>query len=505
MSSLTRRFFLSSAITTGLIVATASGKPARANHHIFQHSVASADPLPTSVILWTRATPRNTEALIVTWEISRSESFNSVVQRGMSVAKLDDDHTVHVEANGLDPGTTYFYRFHCEGQTSPIGRTATAPLTAESLTFAICSCANWESGFFNAYRDIAHRDEIDVVIHLGDYIYEYGVGEMSGKLGPLRHNQPEWECTTLADYRLRYATYRTDPDLQAAHANHPWIVTWDDHEMADNAHTYSAENHQPHEGDWSARKAAALKAYFEWLPIRSDRLFRHFNFGNLLDLIMLDLRSYRAGPGSLPLPNQPPPHNLVGEEQFQWVSETLANSTAQWTVLGNSVMLAQLQVASVPAEVQPALRQLIHPEFATTVNSDMWDGYRSDRQRLLDLLAHKDGRVLIFTGDLHSEWANEILHNGKVVAFEMVGSSISAPNVDDRLFLPEVNPLSQTACYTLHQANPHIKHVELDAHGYAMATITPTSTQLRWMRVADKANPASPVAEAKYMEYFSQV
>ena len=500
MDALTRRQFLGSSIALGTLAATAQ-TPVRANHVFFQHSVASGDPLANSVILWTRVTPQQQEDLTVTWEISLTKTFESVVASGTHIATRAHDHTVHIDAQHLAPDTTYFYRFHCNGQVSPTGRTKTAPVTPDSLTFAVCSCANWESGFFNAYRDIGTRADIDAVIHLGDYIYEYGVGEYSGKLGPLRHHLPEWECTTLADYRLRYATYRTDPDLQAAHAHHPWIVTWDDHEMANNAYAHGAKNHHAADSEWLDRKSAAQQAYFEWLPIWGDRLFRHFQFGTLATLTMLDLRSFRAAPGALPLPGEPDSPAILGEAQYSWLRDTLAATNTQWTILGNSVMMAPLQLVSLPAETQPIVRTLIHPEFAATINADQWDGYRSDRESLLELLAERDGRTLVVTGDLHSEWGNLIEHHGKPVAFEVIGSSISAPNADDMLFLPETNALSQATSLAVHQANPHVKHVELDAHGYALVTITPESAHLAWLRVIDKADPWSPVVIAKEMAY----
>ncbi|MDO4761373.1 MAG: alkaline phosphatase D family protein [Corynebacterium sp.] len=528
MSTISRKNFLrtaalasASSMFTRAFTADAQQHHSNAPHAVFCHGVASGDPLPTSVVLWTRVTPEP-EAfpgsgrgpdVPVRWEIARDLDFSSVVASGNTLATSASDHTVHVDPFTLEPDTLYFYRFHALGQVSPIGRTRTAPAAnadVEQLRIAVCSCANWESGYFSAYRDLAERAQaglIDIAIHVGDYIYEYERGKMAGKLGAVRAHQPPWETVSLADYRLRYGTYRTDPDLQAAHAAVPWVVTWDDHEIADNAYRDGAKNHQPHEGDYSLRRRNAMQAYFEWQPLRAGNpsegghLYRRLNFGQLAELVMLDLRSYRASYGDIRWLTGTNAPDVMGGEQFAWLERQIATSTASWRLVGNSVMLAKLELVAVPHEVRTALQEMIGHDVRTPVMSDQWDGYTSDRERLLSMLSSLDSRTVFFTGDIHSEWGNEIVHNDAVVAAEMVCTSVSAMNVDDYLFLPEFNPLSTTAQQHIMQANNHVKHVQLDAHGYCIATITKNWVEMAWLRVANKADPHSAVTVAAQMRY----
>ena len=273
----------------------------------FLHSVASGDPLPDSVILWTRVTPDRDSLpgsglgpdVTVRWDIATDTGFGDIVGTGTAVATAEHDHTVHIDVTGLAPDSIYYYRFivldgEHRGATSPIGRTKTAPAydsSPDSITFATASCANWECGYFSAYRDMAQRGysgELDLVVFLGDYIYEYATGEYAGKSGISRPHHPQWEITTLEDYRIRYGTYRTDPFLQAAHASTPWVVTWDDHETANNSYATGAENHtdNPAEGIWGTRRDNAQRAYFEWLPVRvtmdspEKHIYRSFQYGD---------------------------------------------------------------------------------------------------------------------------------------------------------------------------------------------------------------------------------
>lgn len=523
---MTRRTFIQSTLAAGAATCVAGGigtamATGELAHAVFQHGVASGDPLPTSVVLWTRVTPTAEatpgsglgDVVDVRWEVALDQNFSTIHAHGETTTSADSDHTVHIDPYGLEPATVYFYRFHALGQTSPVGRTATAPeFTAEVevLRCAIASCANWESGFFAAYRDIAERGargELDMVVHLGDYIYEYGVGEMAGKLGVLRPNQPAWETVTLADYRLRYGTYRTDAHLQAAHAAVPWVVTWDDHEIANNAYAHGAANHDDSEGDWQARRNAAMQAYFEWQPLRATNpsegghLYRHLQFGSLAELLMLDLRSYRAAPGVLQLIRGGQTPDVVGSEQFAWLQQQVETSSTSWRLVGNSVMLAKMDIIALPYEVQNAMKEMIGAPVNTPVLNDQWDGYVNDRDRLLEILGTRSGHTVFFTGDIHSEWGNEIMHNDRVVAGELVCTSISAPNVDDMLNLPDHNPVSQEAAWQLRRANPHARHVELDAHGYSIATITADAVEMKWLRVADKAQPDSEVFEAHTLRY----
>ncbi|MEO0411003.1 MAG: alkaline phosphatase D family protein [Pseudomonadota bacterium] len=264
---------------------------------LFRHGVASGDPLSDRVILWTRIThDDDAKTVPVRWEVAVSADFEAIMASGDIAAAATRDYTVKVDATGLKPGTRYYYRFTCRGQVSPTGRTMTLPVgDVASFTIASCSCANYPFGFFHVYREMAANQDIDLVVHLGDYIYEYGNNRafVPEEVPLSRAASPDKEASTLADYRLRYATYREDPDLKAAHAAHPFLVIWDDHESADDGWTGGAKNHQPEtEGPWEARRTAALQAWDEWMPTRADvrRPWRSFDFGNLARIVMLDTR-----------------------------------------------------------------------------------------------------------------------------------------------------------------------------------------------------------------------
>jgi alkaline phosphatase D len=268
----------------------------------FRHGVASGDPGEDRVVIWTRVTPEGGGDVPVAWVVARDRDLKAVVQSGEMTTNADRDYTVKVDVVGLRPNQHLFYGFLCGDKRSPVGRTRTLPRGGVSeLKIGVVSCSNYPFGFFNAYESLAKREGIDVIVHLGDYIYEYGLsgygGDVALKLG--RVPKPDVEITSLVDYRTRYAQYREEPELQTAHALCPWIVVWDDHEVANDSWNGGAENHNPEqsEGDWGARKAAAIRAYYEWLPIRDpapgqafEAINRSFQFGDLVTLIMLETR-----------------------------------------------------------------------------------------------------------------------------------------------------------------------------------------------------------------------
>ena len=499
----------------------------------FLHSVASGDPLPDSVILWTRVTP-NRDSLpgsglgpdvTVRWDIATDTGFGDIVGTGTAVATAEHDHTVHIDVTGLAPDSIYYYRFivldgEHRGATSPIGRTKTAPAydsSPNSITFATASCANWECGYFSAYRDMAQRGssgELDLVVFLGDYIYEYATGEYAGKSGISRPHHPQWEITTLEDYRIRYGTYRTDPFLQAAHASTPWVVTWDDHETANNSYATGAENHtdNPAEGIWGTRRDNAQRAYFEWLPVRvtmdspEKHIYRSFQYGDLMELTMMDLRSYRdAETDAANFAN--PERTMLGSEQFRWLKNVLETSSAEWNVLGNSVMLSPMKIFTIEGnrEANRALNFVDQRTTGMAVNSDQWDGYAADRDRLLELLSKTTSKTFVVTGDIHSEWANSVIWDDKEIGAEMVCTSISAPNVDEILttylgsYHPENNSTSLLVEDTITGANPWVKHLDFDAHGYCIARLTRDQVVMDYVRVADVEtnNAATNIAVSK--------
>ena len=258
----------------------------------FYHGVASGDPLADKVIIWTRVTTQYHKTVSVQWEVSITEDFSKIDHSGIMSTDSTRDYTVKVDVSGLSPATKYYYRFISSGKTSPIGRTKTLPSVTPSLiVLGIVSCSNYEFGYFNAYHGLSDQ-ELDAILHLGDYIYEYGPDKYGDKDFTRKHLPPS-ELFTLQDYRTRYAQYRLDEGLQRAHQTHPFILIWDDHEIANNAYKTGAQNHQEGEGDYAERKAMAKQAYYEWQPIRESQnqeLYRKFSFGNLVDILMLDER-----------------------------------------------------------------------------------------------------------------------------------------------------------------------------------------------------------------------
>lgn len=452
---------------------------------LFKHGVASGDPLHDRVILWTRISLglSNQKTVPVHWRIAREPEFDTVVNEGMTFASDIQDFTVKIDAEGLQAGTTYYYQFHALGADSPVGRTRTLAIGhVDKLRIAFTSCSNFPFGYFNVYRMIAQRNDLDVVLHLGDYIYEYGNGTYGDGTALNRIPQPNAEIITLNDYRTRYAQYRLDPDLQEAHRQHPFITVWDDHETANNAWNNGAENHNPElgEGEWLDRRAAAVKAYYEWIPIRqvdkNDPLksYRKFRFGNLIDLIMLDTRLYgrdQQVANDLDPALNDPNRKLLGDEQAQWLLDSLddsKNDDIRWRVLGQQVMFGQLIVAG------------------RIFNVDQWDGYPASRTRVINHLRDNNiDNTIILTGDIHSSWAMDITDNpydssqyntqtGQgSVAVEFVTPAVTSPAIRDEV------KADQTAQYLM-ATNPHMKYVDLFHRGYVLLDIDHERTQAEW-------------------------
>jgi alkaline phosphatase D len=459
----------------------------------FVHGVASGDPQTDRVVLWTRVTgdAKAPSQAIVLWCIAEDPTFKRIVADGITQTDAQTDFTVKVDPDGLKPDTTYYYHFHTFGYDSPIGRTKTLPKKRnERLRIAFVSCSNLPYGFFNAYAAIALRQDLDAVLHLGDYLYEYANGSYGDGTAIGRIPQPDKEILTLSNYRTRHAQYKTDVDLQAVHRQNPFICVWDDHEVSNDAWKHGAENHQPDtEGDFEARKAAAVQAYFEWMPIRAQKrdksnlVYRSFRFGDLLDLIMLDTRligrdQQVADPCNAPAINDSS-RQLLGETQEQWFFGELESSAkrgARWRLIGQQVMFGQLVNVLAPG--------------ACVFNPDQWDGYAAARARVLDeLVSKKIGNVAILTGDIHSSWGNDIVPNpfnpaaydaatGKgSLAVEFVTPAVTSPGIGD----PAQAVLLAAV---LRQTHPHIKFVELSRRGYALLDITPARIQCEWYHVA---------------------
>ena len=438
----------------------------------FYHGVASGDPLSDRVILWTRITPENgaTTPQIVEWYIAEDTNFTMNVQSGVLVTDASKDFTVKVDPTGLQPNTTYYYQFRSDTLKSVIGRTRTTPVgDCDSLRFAIFSCANFEAGYFNVFAALKERNDFDALIGLGDYIYEYESGGYAPNSTVNRQWLPANEIISLMDYRARYSTYRLDDDLRDLHQQFPMIVVWDDHETANDSWMNGAENHQANEGSFAARKAAAKQAFFEWLPIRvtgetdTYQIFREIQYGDLLDLIMLDTRLHgreeQAGTtGSVVSATN---RQLLGTDQFTWLGNRLEQSTARWKILGQQVMMAPLTL------------------FGTALNGDQWDGYPAERNRVFNhILTYDIKDVVVLTGDIHSSWANDLPGTGYSsngsgsVGVEFVAPSVTSPGMD----IPG-------GAGALMLANSHIKYAELSSHGFVMLDVNKERTQADWFYV----------------------
>ncbi|NJC71488.1 twin-arginine translocation signal domain-containing protein [Planosporangium thailandense] len=507
-TSLERRTLLKAAGTAAGAAAVLTplglASPAHAATTVFQHGVASGDPLPDGILLWTRVTPTDESrpgsglgpVVAVEWHVATDPGFAAVVRSGTVSTGPDRDHTVKIDVTGLRPATTYYYRFRYGATTSPVGRTHTAPAYDTDLAhlrLGVVSCANWEAGYFSAYRHLAARGDLDAVVHLGDYIYEYKTGEFAAAGRVVRPHQPANEIITLRDYRIRHATYKTDPDLQALHALVPWIITWDDHEFANDAWSGGAQNHDPAtEGSWADRVAAAHRAYAEWMPVRlgpDARIYRRLRFGTLADLSMLDLRSYRSQQAS-GVAVDDPNRTITGHAQLDWLLSGLATSTTRWKLVGNPVMISRLDFGTLPAwSLGPLATLLGIPSNGYTVNPDDWDGYNADREHLVNFLrANRVSNVVFLTGDIHSSWASELTTRTTVqspTAVEFVVTSVTSDNVDDFTHTPP-DTLSLAIAGVLRAANPHVKWAELDQHGYGVLDVTPDRCRMDWYFVTDR-------------------
>ncbi|MET7967261.1 alkaline phosphatase D family protein [Micromonospora sp. NPDC005305] len=500
-----------SAGTAVLAGTTLAGpSPAGAATAAFQHGVASGDPLPDGILLWTRVTP-TPDALPgsgagpdvdVSWQVATDPDFRSPVATGTLTTGPARDHTVKVAVSGLAAATTYWYRFGHAGAWSPAGRTMTAPpvdAAVDRLRVGVVSCANWEAGYFAAYRRLADRGDLNLVVHLGDYIYEYGTGEFAAAGRVVRPTQPAHEVLTLADYRIRHALYKTDPDLQALHAAVPWVITWDDHEVANDEWSGGAENHTPGtEGPFAERLAAARQAYWEWMPVRTGAdgaIYRRFRFGRLAELSMLDLRSYRSAQAS-GADVDDPDRTITGDAQMAWLKAGLSGSAARWKLVGNPVMMARLDVGALPSWLLGPLGKLLGiPENGAVLNADQWDGYNADRTELVNHLRSTGTRDVVFlTGDIHTSWANEVTTRTTLfepAAAEFVVPSVTSDNVNDFLRLPAGNPLSQLGAGLLRSTNPHVRWAELDGHGYGVLDVTPQRCRMDWYHLTDRTSSTS--------------
>lgn len=488
----------------------------------FLHGVASGDPLEDRVVLWTRITAEATTAPIaVRWDVATDPGFKAIVRQGQATATPARDYTVKVDVTGLKPATDYFYRFRYVRKGKPFGkavggRTRTLPKGAvRDVVLAVASCSLYPNGYFNAYDAIARLPRVDAVLHLGDYIYEYGAAPddygMTSPTAKIRVPDPPRELLSLADYRRRHALYKTDPALQAAHARAPWIVVWDDHETADNSWIGGAENHQPAtEGDWAKRKAAGIKAYYEWMPIREpapgtlpEASWRRFQFGDVATLLMtetrltarthqLDYGRDLAGADGKPdfaafaAKLADPDRRMMGQGQEQWLAREVDASMkagTAWQVLGNQVVMARVVPPDLKATMGEAAYAALLAKLPVYVakpveesralsqaglpgNLDAWDGYPADRARVHDIFKAYKARPVVLSGDSHAFWVNELWDDAGAarVAAEFGVTSVTSPGYGD--YLPGA-PLGQAYV----ARNKEVKFTDQAAKGFLLLTL----------------------------------
>jgi alkaline phosphatase D len=538
VTALTRRGFLkgAAAVTAGSTLTGHAFSNALAVEPdaVFQYGVASGDPLPDGVLLWTRVTP-SPEAtpgsgrggpISLSWFVR--DGAGRIVRRGAVRTDASRDHTVKVDVRGLRPATRYTYGFTFGPATSPIGTTRTAPDPAaanERLRFGMVSCSNYTGGYFSAYRHLAQRDDLDFVLHLGDYLYEYGNG--ADRYGPAgligrRDHDPATEMLSLSDYRRRHALYKADRDLAALHRKNAFISTWDDHEVTNDTWRAGAQNHSPDsEGDFVDRRNLAYQAYDEWMPIRLPqrrtaaemRIYRRLRFGTLADLTMLDLRQYRdqqVGPQDGATIDDPE-RTMLGAQQQAFVEAGLAGAGPAWRLFGNSVQIMPVKAPPLPAALAAALATLQGgpqpvslPASGFALLVDPWDGYTASRQQVLQAAAASPGDPVFLTGDIHSTWAADLpLDPGTYPGFptelspsagiEFVCPSVTSDNLDEITGSPP-RTSSVAVEEAIKAANRHIKEVEFDSHGYSLVDVTRERIQCDTWFISDREDPEASSA-----------
>lgn len=455
----------------------------------FGHGVASGDPLSDRVILWTRISPQIDAPVSVKWRICEDADMQYEVNSGTFTTDASRDYTVKVDADGLMPNTWYFYQFEAGNKKSVIGRTKTAAETGlDRLRLAVVSCSSFPHGYFNVYRVLSERNDLDAIVHLGDYIYEYAEGKYDdSKLREQRALLPKHEIVSLTDYRQRHNLYKRDEDLQAAHQQYPFIVTWDDHEFANDTWKDGAENHNDNEGEWVARKRVAKQAYFEWMPIRVqpddlEAVYRKLQFGNLVDLMMLDTRVEGRDEQPHGIHAQSIRHDenrtLLGFDQEAWLHNQLKASTAKWKLLGQQVQIQKLGPVALPDRLGGGISFFL----------DTWEGYTATRERLFNHIDNNNiDNMVVLTGDIHSTWVADLPHdpldkryyNGDTgegsLAVEFVTPSVTSPA------LPPV--IGDIAAGAFKVTSPHLKFCDMVHHGFFVLDVTEECAQADWYYV----------------------
>jgi alkaline phosphatase D len=539
-----RRFLRYSAAAAGSLwmstaVSGCKGLPRRSSLSAarFEHGVASGDPLADAVVLWTRAVPQAGDAAGVKlgWELAADPGFERILRGGEVSTDRARDYTVKIDVRELDAGRDYYYRFYTATSESPVGRARTLPSgRVEQLRMAVFSCSNYPAGYFHPYAEASRLENLDVWLHLGDYIYEYGSGgyatERAAELGRDFAADNSGELLTLDDYRRRYALYRSDPDLQAMHAAAPCIAVWDDHEIANDTWREGAQNHSPEEGDFALRRDAAVQAYFEWLPIRplvpdaSGAIYRGFDFGDLVSLHMLDTRligrdrqleyaefidpdSGAMDVTTLGRELRDPGRSLLGDAQRDWLRQRFASSPGRWQVLGQQVLMARMVL---PGEMlrslfagggyersEALIRELAELKAAAAAghtlaegdlhrlrtalpyNLDAWDGYPAEREQVYAAARDAGRSLVVLAGDTHNAWYSRLrAADGALVGVELGTSSVSSPGMESylRLDAAQASALARSMPLLIDE----LDWCELHSRGFLEVRFTPEEAHATW-------------------------
>jgi len=522
-----RRFLAGASMTLGALALRGYPVQAAASAH-FTHGVASGDPLADRIILWTRVLPGDgvSESIEVQWEMALDEDFSQPVAQGKIMTSAARDFTVKVDAEGLQAGELYFYRFSAQGVQSPTGRTRTlAAPGAQQLRFAVVSCSNYPQGYFNVYREVAARD-FDAVLHLGDYIYEYADGGYSNPemLEKGRRVRPAHEIVSLEDYRMRYGLYRSDADLQSVHQSHPFICVWDDHEITNNTWKEGAENHNPGEGEFAARRFAAIQAFYEWLPIREQGsieqgiIYRTFDFGDLASLIMLDTRlvgrdeqlSHALNIDTLRSALASNARTIMGAAQEQWLEQQLqrsADAGIPWQIIGQQLLMGKLNPPQFADEDFDITQRdtVLGGRYGTLrargaqgfpMNLDAWDGYPANRSRVLEAFARHANNVVVLAGDTHSSWAFNLANErSEAVAVEIGTPSVTSPGFENFLPLPEEQVVAATM-----QMSPELVYMKPNGRGWVELDVKPGSVSAAWHFVTSITEQEYAVVDGARLE-----
>ncbi|MGH1370593.1 MAG: alkaline phosphatase D family protein [Cellvibrionaceae bacterium] len=524
----------------GCQVLTDSDTPRRySGQAAFNHGVASGDPQSDRVILWTRVSIDNEGPVVdVSWQVFEDEKLSKKVRAGVVRTSEEQDYTIKVDVDGLNPATEYFYNFTIQTASakmaSPVGRTKTLAVGGEApVRVAVVSCTNYPFGFFNVYDAISKRDELDAVIHLGDYLYEYGIDAYGGKVGSElgRNHDPATEIITLKDYRRRHAQYKSEKSLQNAHACAPWICTWDDHESANNAYRTGAENHDPTtEGTWTTRKQVAVQAYLEWMPVRDpvagstrSALWRSFDFGDVASIVCLETRltgrsqeisweteMHNVAPEDVPNKVRgvmtrvnDSERTMLGHAQEAWLSQELTESVKAnkaWQVLANQTIMARVnppdftkQLSADDKEAITDPRVIPFIEFSALglpLNLDGWDGFPAARERLYSSAKQAGAQLITLTGDTHTAWANRLVDKtGEPRGVEFGCTSVTSPGFGH--YIPGVDNLGEL----FSDANEDVVWHDPHGNGFTLIELTSGDVKAAFFKVSAINEPEYTLAQ----------